>query len=95
MQNRFIEVSWRADESASFTAEIQVIAPDRKGLLSEVTSLILAINLVVTGVSARLLKSGIAVINLSIEISDIKTLNKLISKVKNLEDVIEVKRVTS
>lgn len=95
MQNRFIEVSWKADESASFTAEIQVIAPDRKGLLSEVTSLILAINLVVTGVSAKLLKSGIAVINLSVEISDIKTLNKLISKVKNLEDVIEVKRVTS
>lgn len=95
MQSRFIEVAWRHDETASFTAEIQVIAPDRKGLLSEVTSLIVAINLVVTGVSAKLLKSGIAVINLSVEISDIKKLNNLINKVKNLEDVIEVKRVTS
>lgn len=95
MQSRFIEVAWKADESASFTAEIQVIAPDRKGLLSEVTSLIIAINLVVTGVSAKLLKSGIAVINLSIEISDIKKLNSLINKLKSLEDIIEVKRVTS
>lgn len=95
MKSRFIEVSWRVDEQATFTTEIQVIAPDRKGLLSEVTSLITAINLVVTGVSAKLLKSGVAVINLSIEISDIKKLNSLMSKLKQLEDVIEVKRVTS
>ncbi len=95
MQNRFIEVAWVADETASFSTEIQVIAPDRKGLLSEVTSLILAINLVVTGVSAKLLKSGVAVINLNIEISDIKKLNNLLNKLKNLEDIIEVKRVTS
>lgn len=95
MKSRFIEVAWRVDEEATFTTDIQVIAPDRKGLLSEVTSLITAINLVVTGVSAKLLKSGVAVINLSIEISDIKKLNSLLNKLKNLEDVIDVKRVTS
>jgi GTP pyrophosphokinase len=95
MKSRFIEVAWRVDEQATFTTEIQVIAPDRKGLLSEVTSLITAINLVVTGVSAKLLKSGVAVINLSIEISDIKKLNNLMNKLKTLEDIIEVKRVTS
>lgn len=95
MKNRFIEVSWQVEETATFTTEIQVIAPDRKGLLSEVTSIITAINLVVTGVSAKLLKSGVAVINLSIEVSDINKLNNLLSKLKTLEDIIEVKRVTS
>lgn len=95
MKSRFIEVAWRVDEEATFTTEIQVIAPDRKGLLSEVTSVITAINLVVTGVSAKLLKSGVAVINLSIEISDITKLNGLLNKLKNLDDIIEVKRVTS
>ena len=95
MKNRFIEVAWQVAETATFTTEIQVIAPDRKGLLSEVTSIITAINLVVTGVSAKLLKSGVAVINLSIEVTDINKLNSLLSKLKTLEDIIEVKRVTS
>ena len=95
MKSRFIEVAWREEETGTFTTEIQVIAPDRKGLLSEVTSLITAINLVVTGVGAKLLKSGVAVINLSIEISDIKQLNNLMNKLKTLDDIIEVKRVTS
>lgn len=95
MKSRFIEVAWRAEDTATFMTEIQVVAPDRKGLLSEVTSIITAINLVVTGVGAKLLKSGVAVINLSIEISDIKQLNNLLNKLKQLEDVIEVKRVTS
>ena len=95
MKNRFIEVAWQVEETATFTTEIQVIAPDRKGLLSEVTSIITAINLVVTGVSAKLLKSGVAVINLSIEVTDINKLNSLLSKLKTLEDIIEVKRVTS
>ena len=95
MKSRFIEVSWQVEETATFTTEIQVIAPDRKGLLSEVTSIITAINLVVTGVSAKLLKSGVAVINLSIEVSDINKLNSLLSRLKTLENIIEVKRVTS
>lgn len=95
MKSRFIEVAWSGEDSATFTTEIQVIAPDRKGLLSEVTSIITAINLIVTGVGAKLLKSGVAVINLSVEISDIKQLNNLINKLKLLEDVIEVKRVSS
>ena len=95
MKSRFIEVAWQVEETATFTTEIQVIAPDRKGLLSEVTSIITAINLVVTGVSAKLLKSGVAVINLSIEVSDINKLNSLLSRLKTLENIIEVKRVTS
>lgn len=95
MKSRFIEVAWQVEETATFTTEIQVIAPDRKGLLSEVTSIITAINLVVTGVSAKLLKSGVAVINLNIEVSDINKLNSLLSRLKTLENIIEVKRVTS
>jgi len=95
MKSRFIAVEWQVAEAATFTAEIQVIAPDRKGLLSEVTSIITAINLVVTGVSAKLLKSGVAVINLSIEVTDINKLNSLLNRLKTLEDIIEVKRVTS
>jgi GTP pyrophosphokinase len=52
-------------------------------------------NMMMSGINAKIDKKGIAVINLSLEISDIEELNKLIRKLKGIEDVIEVKRVTS
>ena len=48
-----------------------------------------------TGINAKIDKNGIAIVNISIEISDIEELNKLMRKLKALEEVIEVKRVSS
>ncbi len=49
----------------------------------------------VTGVNAKITKNGVAIINLTIEISGSDQLSGLLKKVKALPDVIEVKRVTS
>lgn len=94
-ESRYIEVSWIVDEATSYNSEIQVIAPDRKGLLSEITMLMSESNAQVNGVNAKRSKTGIAIINLSVEITDISQLNKLINKFKNMPDVIEVKRVAT
>jgi len=91
--NRFIEVSWNIDKDQTFTTDIQIVAPDRKGLLGEVTILIGEASLVVTGVNAKIGKNNVAIINLTIEISDIDQLEKLIKKIRSMPDVIDVKRV--
>lgn len=91
--NRFIEVAWNIEKDQTFTTDIQIIAPDRKGLLGEVTILIGEAKLVVTGVNAKITKTNVAVINLTIEISNIDQLDKLINKIRSMPDVIEVKRV--
>jgi len=96
--NRFIEVAWATDqkevlEEISFATEISIIAPDRKGLLGQVTAVIADVKLVCTGINARVTKDGIAVMNLMIETSGIAQLDKLITKIKALPDVIDVKRV--
>lgn len=94
-ENRFIEVAWANNFSTSYSASVQVVSLDRKGLLSEVTMTIHELDMVMSGINAKIDKNGIAIVNISVEISDIEELNKLIKKLKNLEDVIEVKRVNS
>ncbi len=94
-KNRFIEVQWDQEKPTTYATEVQIIAPDRKGLLSEVTQLITDTAMMVTGVNAKLTKNEIAVINLTVEVSNQDELNKLISKIKNMSGVIDVKRIIS
>lgn len=93
---RFIEVEWdNRGKQTAYSSEIQIIAPDRKGLLGEITVLISEFNLTVTGVNAKLTKNNMAIIHLTVEINDSDQLVKLIKKIQNMPEIIEVKRVTS
>lgn len=92
-QSRFIEVAWdKKEQQSAYSSEVQIIAPDRKGLLGEITVLITDLNLTVTGVNAKLSKNNIAIINLTLEISNSEQLTKLINKIKSMPEIIEVKR---
>lgn len=94
-RNRFIEVAWATDTEASYLTHVQIISSDRKGLLTDITMLMHEQSMMMTGINAKIDKKGIAIVNLSIEISDIEELNKLMRKLKAMEEVIEVKRVNA
>ncbi|WP_053957019.1 RelA/SpoT family protein [Inediibacterium massiliense] len=93
--DRFIEVEWDADRQNSYETEIQIIASDRKGLLSEVTNVLSDIKLSVTAINARTTKDRVAIVNLTIEITNVEQLDKLIKKIKSMQGVLDVYRVTS
>ncbi len=93
VRSRFIEVHWHQDEMDTYETEIQIVSPDRKGLLSEITELISGVDVAVTGVNARRNKDGIALINISLEIKSTKQLTHIINKFNSLPDVLEVRRV--
>ncbi|QXM05938.1 RelA/SpoT family protein [Crassaminicella indica] len=93
--DRFIEVEWDEDRQKSYETEIQIISVDRKGLLSEVTNVISDINLTVTAVNARTTKDKVAVVNLTIEITNVQQLDKLIRRIKSMQGVLDVYRITS
>lgn len=92
---RLIEVEWDKDKKSSYQTEIQIVTPDRKGLLSEITNIITEAKLHVTAVNAKTTKEKIAIINLTIEISSTDQLLKIMNKFKSVPEVIDVKRVTS
>ncbi len=92
---RYIEVHWAEDESASYEAEILIIASDRKNILADITASISDNDVMLNGVSAKRTKDGLAMINLKLEINSIDQLTKIINKYKAWQEVIDVKRVTN
>ncbi len=64
-------------------------------MLSEITRLIAETSVLVLGVNARRTKDEIAVINLTLEISNKDQLKQVMNKFKNMPDIIDVKRVIS
>ncbi len=93
VRSRFIEVHWDNEEVESYETEIQIVAADRKGLLSEITNLMGEINVNITGVNAKRSKDDLAYINFILEIKNTEQLSKIIARFKRLPDVIEVRRV--
>jgi GTP pyrophosphokinase len=92
---RFIEVEWDNEEKASYAAQIQVIASDKAGLLSQITQVIAEVDLFVTSLSAKTNKDGVATINMTVEIKDVKQLEKMMKRIKSMSDVIDVYRMTT
>jgi GTP pyrophosphokinase len=93
--DRFIEVEWDEERQTAYQSEIQIIAADRKGLLSEITNVLSETKLTVTAVNARTSREKIAIINLTVEITNVNQLDKLINKIRTMQGVMDVFRVTS
>lgn len=93
--DRFIEVEWDEERQTAYQSEIQIIAADRKGLLSEITNVLSETKLTVTAVNARTNREKIAIINLTVEITNVNQLDKLINKIRTMQGVMDVFRVTS
>lgn len=93
--NRFVEVAWELYQKSSYHAEIQIIANDRHGLLVEITNMISEWKVIVTAINARTNKNRTAVINLTVEITDIQQLEKIIKQFKKIPEIIEVFRVSA
>ncbi len=92
---RFIDVEWDHEEKASYAAQIQVVASDKAGLLSQITQVISEVDLFVSSLNAKTNKEGVATINMTIEIKDVKQLDKLMKRIKSLSEVIDVYRMTT
>ncbi|MGI6161286.1 MAG: RelA/SpoT family protein [Christensenellales bacterium] len=94
--DRFIDVSWAGDEkTSSYSAHIQIIAVDRKGLLVDISRAVMELDLTLSSLSAKSSKQNSAVISMTVDIKDTKQLDKLIKHFKNLPEIIEVFRVST
>ncbi len=91
-ENRMIDVYWVDDINGSYNVEIEILATDRSGLLKDVIKQVENAKLKLVGVNSKSTKEGIAVIDISIDLENIDTLNKLINSLRNIESVYEVTR---
>ncbi|MCW9024173.1 MAG: GTP diphosphokinase [Gammaproteobacteria bacterium] len=90
---RFVEVSWGNDSSKNYTVDITIYAYDRKGLLKDVTTLLLneGVNVIAINTQSHR-KTHTVTMNITLEIPDLETLSKILAKASQLPNITEVKR---
>lgn len=94
-RERWVEVEWDVEKPIDFQVEVQIKAIDRKGLLSDVTTVLSEMKISINTLNARTTKDQTAILNLILEVNDIEHLEKLMKKLKNLRSVIDIFRVTA
>lgn len=90
--DRLIEVSWYTAGNVAYNADITVMANDRTALLMEVTNIIGEAKIPLKAINARTTRDQIAIIHLTLEITDTEQLDKIIRKLRKVDGVFEVTR---
>lgn len=93
VNKRFINVSWDEEEITSYNAAIEVRALDKPNVISDVANRIHDAKFDLTRFNARKNRDGDVIISLSIEITDKNDLQKMISKLRRVENVLDVYRI--
>ncbi|MDD6484584.1 MAG: bifunctional (p)ppGpp synthetase/guanosine-3',5'-bis(diphosphate) 3'-pyrophosphohydrolase [Clostridiales bacterium] len=92
-RGRFIEVYWDEERSTSYIANLQVEAPDRDGVLLEITNILSTLKIPFKSVNAYVNKRNIAVIQIGVEIRNTSDLALLTKKIKQVQGVTSVERI--
>ncbi|MBS0359227.1 MAG: GTP diphosphokinase [Proteobacteria bacterium] len=93
-RRRFIELSWGTKTVSLYPVNLIIKAYDRQGLLKDITTLLTQEKISVIGLSTTTDKAThTANIPITIEISDITTLSKILDKLEQISNVISVTRV--
>ena len=92
-ENRIIDVKWVTDEKkTTYSVDIEIYANDRNGLLGDIVQEINNSKIKLLSVSAKTTKERIAIVEATLEIDSLESLNKLIREIKKVDSVYEVKR---
>jgi GTP pyrophosphokinase len=92
-RDRLIDVEWGALPDRVFPVDIQLQAYDRPGLLRDVSALLANDRINVLGINTHTDKRDmIARMELHIEVTDIGQLSRILSRMGQLPNIIEVKR---
>ncbi len=91
---RLVEVNWADNlDQTLYPVDIQVIAADRKGLLRDISAAFTQAEVDVLGVNTHSdRKTDTATMRFSVEIRDIAQLGRVLDRIAQLPDVIEVRR---
>jgi GTP diphosphokinase / guanosine-3',5'-bis(diphosphate) 3'-diphosphatase len=90
---RRIDVEWeKGDAGARYTVKLTMEVEDRKGLLAAVSAKIADINTNIKNMEARTDEDKRARIDMTIEISDLKHLERVIKAVRGVQGVLDVSR---
>lgn len=91
---RVIKVSWGGAPKKVYSVPIRVRAYDRSGLLSDLTSVLEKANIFILSLFSGETRKGIATSELKVEVSDVEQLSTLMSRLRQIPNVIDVQRIS-
>jgi GTP pyrophosphokinase len=92
--DRRIDVEWdKGTDSAPYTVRLSIQVEDRKGILADVSSKIAGINTNIRNVEAST-TDQMGRIDMTVEISDVKHLQKVIKSLRSVAGVVDVERAS-
>ena len=98
-KTRLIDAQWQEgpDERGTgetYVAEINIFANNRNGLLVDITKIFTEESIPINMCNSRTNKHGVATINLAFEIHDTTELDRIVNKLRSVENVREIKRTS-
>lgn len=94
--DRLIDVEWAVEPnntSKDFQVDIEISAFDRQGLLNEVMMVVADTKTPMVAVSGKADRDKLAKINMTIKITDIAHLHRIVERIKQIRDIYSVQRV--
>ena len=89
---RQIQVAWAGEKTTTYAIELDVVSDDRPGLLADLTQAIAGEGSNIRRIEARADEGRKGYVSVSLETSDLKHLEKILSKLKSVRGVQEVIR---
>ena len=90
---RVVEATWGDQYASGYEVNIRIVAHDRNGLLRDITSILANEKANVLRMSSNSdVARQTATIYMTMELYNLDSLNKLLSKINQIDDVIEAKR---
>ncbi|MCM0757255.1 bifunctional (p)ppGpp synthetase/guanosine-3',5'-bis(diphosphate) 3'-pyrophosphohydrolase [Sporomusa sphaeroides DSM 2875] len=91
---RMIEVSWDITGDTLYKVSIELTGTDRPNLLSDIMMIASDSKINVSSLNARVQKNKTAVINMDIDIGNLSQLEHIMTKIRRVQDVYSVHRMT-
>ncbi|NLT47761.1 MAG: bifunctional (p)ppGpp synthetase/guanosine-3',5'-bis(diphosphate) 3'-pyrophosphohydrolase [Clostridiales bacterium] len=92
-KQRFIKVEWnKRKNNASYDADIQLMAEDRKGLFSDISRVCEDMDVRIAGVNAKSGKDSIANITMTLSLTDTSQLEKVLRRLRTVPGVVDAYR---
>ncbi|HWT75058.1 MAG TPA: bifunctional (p)ppGpp synthetase/guanosine-3',5'-bis(diphosphate) 3'-pyrophosphohydrolase [Mobilitalea sp.] len=93
---RLIDAEWNVADGKNpggvYSAEIKIYANNRTGVLVDISKVLTENKIDVTSMNVRTSKQGTATISIGFEINGKEQLNEIITKIRNVESILDIER---
>ncbi|NMA02419.1 MAG: bifunctional (p)ppGpp synthetase/guanosine-3',5'-bis(diphosphate) 3'-pyrophosphohydrolase [Clostridia bacterium] len=93
-KERLLEAAWDEADQTNFQVQIEITAFDRPKLTAEIMMLFNDAKIHINTINARIKKNNNAIISIMAEINNLEQLTTIIEKIKKIQEVVDVHRVT-